>query len=868
MNTDLVVLHYHKLLFMVVVIVAVRTKAPAPPKRTSSFRDQQLAPQHYPLSMSSSLPPPPDVIRKTNERYMDESLTSLPSSDVTRPSASSSEELLSTPSSHRRNALEQSKSMSSSDELMTSATSAGTCSRSASLEKILENRILTAQPPTPPERPSGYARGQYAHRGQADQSTASRSNSEDRIVSSPARTAEVVVDDVTSLPPPPTSMLQSGDNDVTSSHLPPPHSSGTPVVPPSHAAVLNEIKAELTRRTPTLTPKHTPSPSSQVPPGLPTDLPLHHLRSSLRKTRAFHTDNSIAQTRSSDLESGHVHLSSDQEAAEQVLLRYGTIPKGKRIGPYLARLDAEKEALRAASASPQALKRVPEVPKRRPKAETLFQRDANASVAKAKPQVPKQKPKSKVKATDSAAAMLPQNPTPEVKQKVERWRADAAQSMQEDYERTARLHDANVLTFPPRLVSKSNDQNNARDVIPKSASLPKDGGQCDDNNVRPSQIVRLTSVTSTISCVTTASDVSSEAIASSVKSSPKPNLKLSSSAKPVPSPRFHNKPRRSDVTPASMVTSGVIRSTSNGSLDAMTSLMHSGTGESLQDVLNRKLSASLQRKPDMSSGTSQLDESASACSGPTSVASAPPPRNAPSSFGSNKIPAKPSMGWLSRAHKMRSSPALVAKPDENSNGRVLNHSASALAANPAQSASALQQQQQSDPNLNSQRANFVVASSGKEILMPPTARHSPKTVAIQPKNTVPAAKENCDAKEDDVIDKEVVLDLSRRLGVTLCDLGDVSRNNRCASNLLHVVDQVNQFYNTCCRYVEALPPHGKFQFREQLASLQRVCDVFKSSSAASNVAEYEKMLSKLQKSVSDIDSTLKNINIQKVRDKV
>ena len=79
---------------------------------------------------------------------------------------------------------------------------------------------------------------------------------------------------------------------------------------------------------------------------------------------------------------------------------------------------------------------------------------------------------------------------------------------------------------------------------------------------------------------------------------------------------------------------------------------------------------------------------------------------------------------------------------------------------------------------------------------------------------------------------------------------------------------VNHFYNTCCRYVEALPPHGKFQFREQLASLQRVCDVFKSSSAASNVAEYEKMLSKLQKSVSDIDSTLKNINIQKVRDKV
>ena len=285
----------------------------------------------------------------------------------------------------------------------------------------------------------------------------------------------------------------------------------------------------------------------------------------------------------------------------------------------------------------------------------------------------------------------------------------------------------------------------------------------------------------------------------------------------------------------------------------MTSLVHADTGENLQDVLSRKLSASLLPKAEV---TSHADETSSACSGPTSVASAPQTRAA---FGSSKVPPKPAMGWLSKQHKMRSTPALGVKADEHANGRLPGQSAGALAFNAAQP--------HSDSNLSSQRANFVVAGSGKEILMPPSA----KVASFVAKPVTP--QQSSDARHSpeadvDVVEKDVVLQLSRRLGATLGELSRESRRNKCASNLLQVVDQVNNFHNTCVRYVDALPPHGKFHFREQLTSLQRICDVFKSTSAASNVAEYEKMMTKLQKSVADIETALKNVNIQKVRDKV
>ena len=167
--------------------------------------------------------------------------------------------------------------------------------------------------------------------------------------------------------------------------------------------------------------------------------------------------------------------------------------------------------------------------------------------------------------------------------------------------------------------------------------------------------------------------------------------------------------------------------------------------------------------------------------------------------------------------------------------------------------------------------NVVTGSSGKQILVPPPVGSK----AVLPAQMIPTRnslhhvqsqpKTEPDNDNQAPVSKETVINLSQALSETLQQLN--TRANKHASNFVHLSDQVNSFFHSCHGYVESLPPHGKFKFREFLNSLQSIAENLKTCSSA-NIGEYDKILGNLQKAIQDIDSALKNINIQKITDKV
>ena len=238
------------------------------------------------------------------------------------------------------------KSQSSSEELLTGSANQ---SRSGSLERILEHRVMAASP-------------------------RSRSSSRDRSLSgsSPIKSSEQKTPDTdisdTSLPPPPPDIL---NNYELGAQAVAPH--GTAPVPQHHSEV--------------------PSPmhSNVQAPG---ELPFDHLRQSLRKTRGATAKETEDHENVGSLDSSNV---------KQVISRYGTIPKGARIGAYLASLKnpEDKDGVVAETSEEDS-------PDKSPLDNKLSESCGNV-----------------------AEAVL-RMPTPEVRRKVEEWQAGVAKSLTEE----------------------------------------------------------------------------------------------------------------------------------------------------------------------------------------------------------------------------------------------------------------------------------------------------------------------------------------------------------------------------------------------------------------------------------------------------
>ena len=84
------------------------------------------------------------------------------------------------------------------------------------------------------------------------------------------------------------------------------------------------------------------------------------------------------------------------------------------------------------------------------------------------------------------------------------------------------------------------------------------------------------------------------------------------------------------------------------------------------------------------------------------------------------------------------------------------------------------------------------------------------------------------------VTKETVVVLSAALVERLAALHRARAAG--TASLLQFSDQVRAFYNACSTYVEALPPHGKFQFREMLESLNEIADGLRTGASESLLA--------------------------------
>jgi len=109
--------------------------------------------------------------------------------------------------------------------------------------------------------------------------------------------------------------------------------------------------------------------------------------------------------------------------------------------------------------------------------------------------------------------------------------------------------------------------------------------------------------------------------------------------------------------------------------------------------------------------------------------------------------------------------------------------------------------------------------------------------------TTPVDKEA--ASDDTDCTKENVLSLAHSLSNHLSELMPKPTPS---SSLQPLADDVQSFHRICSGYVESLPPHAKFQFREILATLEKVADGLR----ASGGRDHDRLLVTLQNSVHSI----------------
>ena len=109
-----------------------------------------------------------------------------------------------------------------------------------------------------------------------------------------------------------------------------------------------------------------------------------------------------------------------------------------------------------------------------------------------------------------------------------------------------------------------------------------------------------------------------------------------------------------------------------------------------------------------------------------------------------------------------------------------------------------------------------------------------------------------DEKPEIEVSKNGLLSQSKELSQSLEALHSTSSKH--SSNFMHISEKVNLFYRSCSSYVESLPPHGKFHFRELLGTLQKLSENLKTCPATSK--DSDTLLSDLQHSIKEIVNVL------------
>ena len=848
--------------------------APIPPKRTSSFKDQQAmqAKQQAHMALHPGYydgdPGCPENWHG-GDSMVDSAFWFLNEDGVMESSL---------------NLTDQHKSQSSSEELLSTP---GSQSRSGSLERILENRIM-----------SGVVAAGVVVGGNR-----SRSSSRDRSMSgsSPMKSSE----------------QKTPDTDISESSLPPP----PPDLLEDNPGALLPIQ---------------PPPPLPISPTLPQDsLPLGHLRQSLRKTRNYQTaprptadDQDVKPTTD---ETNITSLGSSN--VKHVINRYGTIPKGARIGQFLASLENPQEAP------------VREIPDAMP--DKRLTRDKLSD------------------SCSNVAERVLKMPTPEVRRKVEEWQAGVDFGT-EDF------------VFNPRKSSHTY-ADTATAMAKKKANAQRDH----EHNVKPSALFRSSSIHEINSAATSSKPVGTNANTTTNKKPSVANINIPSDKpplasflsqkksglgkvdgqtdsqngshgnvsspdkpqspvpewkrpKPKPSPLAQPKlqmptdtiadenhsvsnpikmpdtfKRRQEMFEHQAQDSGFVgsppRSKEFTSRNASTSsdelLLDKRSQDSLdsleQDqVSSRKTgvvaprSAAAKRsdqKDQKSPDKISLTESSMESSTDSLMDSTPKVklRNDANekAFRANEkaIKEKEKSGGLGfkfdlfKSNKDKSKSKEDKKKAKNLQDSTKKGKDSQEVDKKGLFARQTEINDHSDPRQTPKSStkfpkDGVVSgnvTAGKHLLpgaravLPGLPAPGCSAVAVIPSPQQLAAKTlhhvSID-KERDVEDgcppasKDTVIRLSKTLRRGLDELNN-SKQKKHTSSFMHLSEEVQSFYRACSGYVESLPPHGKFHFRELLTSLQKISENLKTCSA-SNVKEYDRLLGDLLNSVKEIDAKL------------
>lgn len=397
-------------------------------------------------------------------------------------------------------------------------------------------------------------------------------------------------------------------------------------------------------------------------------------------------------------------------------------------------------------------------------------------------------------------------PTPEVRRKVEEWQAGVERSLRASddhgwklkpskWSKRASCQEVDMLS-----VERAGGDNSLQDRLSSdSSTLHEQSGE--EHNVKPSAILRVSASNTFIMAEPQTSD--------------------------APSSQTTNKPEKSRWKLSK--TKGDNKSPKNPSTDTK--------------PLGRHLSDSTAPKPEVLSGAKQNTDSFEDSQKVGVVAL----REGESKSGSKsrKVNAVHSM-FLSSDSPFHGAPVLARKSDsekkqEASGGdaspgaKVQNKPAKVETTKPNLPPGAKPVLPVFKPQLQGQTQPV---SLPQQLVAQSSMLHRSACAAAS------VDKETADDEPD--YTKENVLSLARSLSSRLSELVPKPTPS---TSLQPLSDDVQLFHRICSGYVESLPPHAKFHFREILATLEKVADGLR----ASGGRDHDRLLVTLQNSVRSIE---------------
>ena len=807
---------------------ASRKRAPVPPKRTSSFKDTQV---HG--SVSPSIPPLPETLIEMENNPDFYSSEHTPEELDALDSVDKEFQFLN----------ENNKMLSSSDEKLSTPASQ---SRSGSLDRVPDRSAFVDNSPRSSSRERSL--------DDLEQSSPGKSGS-------PLKTPDTDLSDSSAaLPPPPPEVV-----------FPPP--------PPPEQLEL-ELEPIQSPPSPKSLKKQQQIRQQVFPKG-----PVPMLRASLRKTKPSNREEDGVQSESGDYKHPKTIGSLEESNVKQVISQYGTIPKGARIGAFLASLEQNNQD---------------------------SQKDSGSSVVSKLQQSPSNEgsPTEKFFHKEGSRSL---QPTPEVTRKVEEWRRGVEVSMnpkknEADEEHNIRpssiFRSSSIHAMPGS--EDNNDRGLGGSLKRQKSDLTKSNK--DDKSKRNSDnrlLLQNLGIKENMDAPIPEwkrqiqkPTASPRVVQRSLKQQGRSDSKEQAAPQDQMSGYKENFKSPPMLRPFQSRKPAAAPSTGDAQLESKTMDKNVNTDNVEQpahETLVRKFSPPVPKKPvaqssvDGKIGGEMTKSTDSSQDGSTDAVIDNVPlgklnkslweRDKQDTTGNKN---KDKLGKKDKKQDKKdkkgnkpSSPSPVEKEKSKSKFAFLRGSqdSSSSTCGKGQNYSPTREPPKPVTKHLPPGAQPVLPGAGlpgaRQVLpggpmLPvhtssaPSSNPNQPVLKVQPTsvqlNKIDKTDKECrNNSESEPISKEKLQTLSKNLSSSLASLN--LNKTKHTSNFMHLSEEVQSFYMACSSYVESLPPHGKFQFRELLTELQAIAEDLKTCSGG-NAREYDKLLSRLHNSIRDINAVL------------